>query len=259
MDLATVIGMLLGWGAVLGGFLMEGGRPGALIAPSALVIVVGGSAGATIICFSLKNSISLPVVMKNAFFSKHADPVEMIKLIVDLAKKARQAGILALEAEAKNLENQFIREAIQLVVDGTQPELVREILETQIDTMRTRHKAGAEFFQAWGGFSPTLGVLGTVMGLVHMLENLSDPGAMGPSIATAFIATFYGVALANLFYLPVAAKLKSQSHHEIASYEMAVEGILSLQAGDNPRIVATKMRSFLSTNEAKLLDAEGGA
>ena len=124
-----------------------------------------------------------------------------------MAKRARRSGILTLEAEVKTIDNIFIRQGIQLVVDGAPPELVREILEIELDAMRHRHKLGAEFFGAWGGYAPTLGVLGTVMGLIHMLENLNDPGTMGPSIATAFIATFYGVGFANLVLLPVKAKL----------------------------------------------------
>lgn len=256
MDLATVIGMILGWGCIIGGFLMEGGRPGALVEKSAAVIVFGGSIGATIICFSLKHTTSLPIVLKQAFFSKSLDRLQMMQDIVSLAKKARQAGILALEGEIARLDNVFLKQSVQLVVDGTQPELVREILDTEIEAMRMRHKGGVEFFTMWGGFAPTLGVLGTVMGLVHMLENLSDPGGMGPSIATAFIATFYGVGFANMFFLPVASKLKARSHEELSTYEMAVEGILSLQAGDNPRVVSTKMRSFLSPAEKKVLEVE---
>jgi chemotaxis protein MotA len=258
MELGTLIGLLLAWGAVLGGFLMEGGRLGSLAEPSAFVIVIGGSLGATVITSTFKQSATVPMVLKQAFFTKHADPVTMIRLIVGLAKTARQLGILALENEVKSLENPFIRNAVQLVIDGTQPELVREILEVEIDGMRTRHKTGVEFFQGWGGFAPTLGVLGTVMGLVHMLENLDNADSMGPAIAVAFIATLYGVGFANLFLLPIASKLKVHSHEETTTYEMAAEGILSLQAGDNPQVVSTKMRSFLSPGDKKKLDAEVG-
>lgn len=139
-------------------------------------------------------------------------------------------------------------------MDGIQPELVREIMEIEIDAMRSQHKLGEDFFSALGGYAPTLGVLGTVMGLVHMLENLSDPGTMGPSIATAFIATFYGVMSANIIFLPIAAKLRMISRQEISVYEMAIEGVLSLQAGDNPRVVTMKMRSYLSPELRRELD-----
>ncbi len=256
MDLATVIGLVLAWSALIGGYLMEGGRMGALVGPSAAVIVFGGSLGATLVSFLLKHSMNIPTVIRMAFFERHMDRIELVRLIVNLAKQARRSGILTLEAEARNIGNSFLRNAIQLVVDGTQPELVRDILDTEVDAMKARHKLGVEFFTAWGGYCPTLGVIGTVMGLVHMLENLDKPGGMGPAIATAFLATFYGVSFANLFLLPVAAKLKINSHEEEETYNMAIEGILSLQAGDNPRVVAQKMRPFLSPIGKQKLDAE---
>ncbi|MHB0938744.1 MAG: flagellar motor protein [Armatimonadota bacterium] len=251
MELGTVIGIAIALLGVLGGFLMEGGNLHSLYEPSALVIVVGGSFGATCIGFSMKHATSIPLVLKNAFFTKHTDPLIMLRMIVSLAKKARQSGILALEGEMKSVENPFVRNALQMVIDGTQPELVREVLETELDAMNIRHKAGVDFFTAWGGFLPTLGVLGTVMGLIHMMENLDDPSGMGPAIAVAFIATLYGVGFANVFMLPLASKLKLHSHEEIKTYEMVIEGILSLQAGDNPHMVSTKMRAYLSP-KAKL-------
>lgn len=256
MDLGTLVGLILAFGGIFVGYLMEGGRITALFEPSAAIIVFGGSAGATIISFSLKHSLGIINVLRQAFIPKHTDREAMLQQIVDLARQARRSGILTLEAEAKKLDNVFLREAIQLVVDGTTPELVREILEIEVYEMRRRHKAGADFFTTWGGYAPTLGVLGTVMGLVHMLESLDEPGAMGPAIATAFIATFYGVGFANIFLLPIAAKLHGQSEAEVASYEMAIEGVLSLQAGDNPRVVAMRMRSFLAPDAKRKLDEE---
>jgi len=256
MELATIIGIVIALGGVLGGFLLEGGRLGALFEPSALIIVVGGSFGATCIGFSMKHATSIPLVLKNAFFTKHTDPLIILRLIVGLAKKARQSGILALESEIKSVENPFVRDALQMVIDGTQPELVREVLETELDAMGIRHKAGVDFFTAWGGFLPTLGVLGTVMGLIEMMENLDKPGGMGPAIAVAFIATLYGVGIANVFMLPLASKLKLHSHEEIKTYEMVIEGILSLQAGDNPHLVSTKMRAYLSPQAKKVLAQE---
>jgi len=256
MELATIIGIAIALGGVLGGFLLEGGRLISLFEPSALIIVVGGSFGATCISFSLKHTTGVPLVLKNAFFSNNTDPLAMLRLIVDMAKKARRSGILALESEVKSLRNPFVRNAVQIVVDGTQPELVRDVLETELEAMSIRHRAGVDFFMAWGGFLPTLGVLGTVMGLIHMMENLNDPGGMGPAIAVAFIATLYGVGIANVLVLPLASKLKLQSHDEIKTYEMVIEGILSMQAGDNPSLVATKMRAYLSPQAKKILAAE---
>jgi chemotaxis protein MotA len=258
MDLATLIGLGLAFGGVIVGFLLEGGELHALVSVSSMVIVFGGSLGATMIGSTMKTIMNVPRLMMIAITSSHLDELSAVQIIVDLARKARQNGILALETEIANVSNLFIRRAVQLVVDGTQPEQVRQILETELDAMRTRHKAGIEFFTAMGGFCPTLGVLGTVMGLVHMLESLDEPGAMGPAIAAAFIATFYGVGSANLLFLPIAGKLKHQSAHEIAVYEMAIEGILSLQAGDNPRVVSMKMRSFVNPDIRAKLE-EGAA
>ena len=246
MDLATVIGLSLGWGAVIASLLMEGGSLRSLVSASAAVLVLGGTVGATLVSFSMANLTNLPAVVRQAFFSKPLDSLEVIRLVVTLSKKARQAGILALESEIATVENPFMRRAVQMVVDGTQPEMVREALETEVAAMAARHAVGEEFFGMMGGFAPTLGIIGTVIGLVHMLENLSKPGAMGPAIAAAFTATLYGISLANLLFLPLSGKLKARSREEIAVYELAIEGILTLQTGENPRVVATKMQAFLS-------------
>ena len=246
MDLATLIGLLVGWGAVVAALLMEGGSLKSMVSYSAAVLVVGGTLGATITSFSIKHVVSLPAVIRQAFLERDLDALELIRLIVFLSKKARQAGILSLESEIAGITNPFMRRALQMVIDGSQPEMVRDALETEVAAMTARHKIGEEFFSTMGGFAPTLGIIGTVVGLVHMLESLDKPGAMGPAIAAAFTATLYGISLANLLFLPIAGKLKSRSRDEIALYELAIEGILTLQSGENPRVVATKMQAFLS-------------
>ena len=256
MDLATLIGLGCGIGCVLAGFLMEGGKIAALFVISAAIIVFGGAFGATMISFSLTHSKNSWKVMRTALFSVASDRLALLRQMVDLAKMARRSGILTLESEARKIENIFLRQAIQLVVDGNTPEMVNEILETEVEAMRARHKIGNDFFTAWGGYSPTLGVLGTVMGLIHMLESLDKPGSMGPAIATAFIATFYGVGFANLVLLPIAAKLKANSLEETTTYEMVIIGILSLQAGDNPRVVSTKMCAYLTPADKQRLSQE---
>lgn len=245
MDLATIIGLLLAWGAVLGALMMEGGKVTDLVNLSAFVLVVGGTVGATIIAFSMKQIIALPQIVRNAFFAQDADLPEIIRTMVEFARKARKEGILVLEDEAKNADNKFLQMGIQLVVDGTPSEMVREILETEIVSLQERHKVGENIFATMGGFAPTLGIIGTVMGLIHMLASLDEPGAMGPAIAAAFMATLYGVALANLVFLPIGSKLKARTSEEIIVYDMMVEGILSIQAGDNPRMVEAKMLAFL--------------
>jgi chemotaxis protein MotA len=246
MDLATVIGLILGWGALIVALLMEGGSLKDLFNPSAFVLVAGGTLGATIVAFSMKQILAVPSVMRNAFFCKETDPINIIDIMVEFARTARRDGILALEKEAKSISSKFFRTGVELIVDGTPSETVRDILETEIVSLQERHKAGETVFGTMGGFAPTLGIIGTVMGLIHMLSRLNEPGAMGPAIAAAFIATLYGVALANLVFLPVGAKLKARTSEEVIAYDMIVEGILSIQAGDSPRMVEQKMKAYLA-------------
>jgi chemotaxis protein MotA len=259
MDLATIIGLVLAWGAFFGSIAMEGGDLKALLNPSAALLVFGGTTGASMIGFPLSTLTGLPAVIKHAFLGKETDVTQVIKMLVGFAEKARREGLLALEEEAREVDDPFLRKGIQLAIDGTDPELVREILETDIHHLGTRHQQGAAFFATMGGFAPTLGVIGTVSGLVHMLANLSDPGSMGPSIAAAFIATLYGVSTANLIFLPLANKLKHASAAETNAREIVMEGILSIQGGDNPRIVEEKLKSFLAPKARRVLDAEAEA
>ena len=259
MDLATLIGLVLAWGAFLGSIIIEGGDLGALINPSAALLVFGGTLGASMICFPLSTVIGLPGVVKNAFLSKKEDVGHLIKTLVGYAEKARREGLLALEDEVQKMDDPFLKKGVQLAIDGTDPELVREIMQTEIAFLGSRHHEGANLFGTMGGFAPTLGVIGTVSGLVHMLANLSDPGSMGPSIAAAFIATLYGVCSANLLFLPLGNKLKAISHEEVLVREIMMEGILSIQAGDNPRIVEEKLKAFLSPKIRRVIEAEAAA
>lgn len=259
MDLATLIGLVLAWGAFLGSIIIEGGDLSALINPSAALLVFGGTLGASMICFPLSTVTSLPGVVKNAFLTKKEDVGHLIKTLVGYAEKARREGLLALEDEVHKMDDPFLKKGVQLAIDGTDPELVREIMQTDIQFLGARHHEGANLFGTMGGFAPTLGVIGTVSGLVHMLANLSDPGSMGPSIAAAFIATLYGVCSANLLFLPLGNKLKAISHEEVMVREIMMEGILAIQAGDNPRIVEEKLKAFLSPKIRKTIEAAAAA
>ena len=245
MDLATVLGLVLAWGAVAMSLILEGGSVKDVFNLPALVLVVFGTFGATIVGSSIKTIIAVPSIVKNALVDDALDPAMAIQILVGFAYKARTQGILSLEQGASRVENEFLRKGVQLVVDGTPSVMVREVLETEIVAMQERHKVGETFFTTLGGFSPTLGIIGTVMGLISMLTKLSEPGKMGHAIAAAFTATLYGVALANLAYLPLAAKLKSKTAEEVVTYEMIIEGILSIQSGDNPRIVEMRMAAYL--------------
>jgi len=246
VDLTSIIGILLGFGMLIGGFMLEGGHFTSLLEPTAAMIVFGGTAGATIASFGMDDIKQVGKLFKIMFTEKKYNVSELISSLCGFAEKARREGLLSLERETASIDDEFVRQGIQLVVDGTDPALVRDILETQIDFTDQRHKIGADIFEAAGGYSPTMGIIGTVMGLVHVLSNLSDPDKLGPSIAVAFIATLYGVCFANVVWLPIGHKLKLKSKQERFMREIALEGILSIQAGDNPSIVREKLKAFLA-------------
>ncbi|HZO91287.1 MAG TPA: flagellar motor protein [Chthonomonadaceae bacterium] len=246
MDLATLIGMALAWGALIGSLLMEGGEIKALINLPAALLVFGGTFGAATVSFKMSQIASLPGVLTQAFTAKTYDIAAIIQTMVRFAERARREGLLVLEEDARKLNDEFLQRGMRLAIDGTEPELVREILTTEIHFLQAQHRVGENIFTTLGGFAPTLGIIGTVMGLIHMLANLSDPAKMGPLIAGAFIATLYGVSSANLIFLPIGNKLKARSAEEIVVREIMVEGILAIQAGDNPRIVEEKLKAFLT-------------
>lgn len=254
MDIASIVGLVLALFSLIVGFMLEGGHASALVAPTAALIVLGGTFGAVVTAFGMEDIKQIPKLLTIVFSNKSYPIDELIKTLVDFAEKARREGLLILEREIANIDDDFIRQGIQLVVDGNDPQLVRDILETQIDYTNSRHKVGAEIFESAGGFSPTFGIIGTVMGLVHVLGNLSDPDSLGPAIAMAFLATLYGVASANVMFLPWGNKLKLKSKQEQFYKTVALEGILSLQAGDKPVVVRDKLRSFVS---AKMRDEAG--
>lgn len=258
MDLGTILGLVVAIGSLLAGNTLEGGSVGSLISPSAALIVFGGTVGAAMISLSLRQTLRVPIVMRHALFTRRSDPAQAIKLLTDLARVARREGVLALEGEIANIDDKLIRRGIQLVVDGTDPEVTQDVLETEIESASERHTAAGKFFTVAGGLAPTLGVIGTVMGLVHMLSNLSDPGSMGPAIATAFLATLYGVSSANLFFLPIGNKLKLRSEEEQFVSSMIVTGIRGLQAGDSPLILGERLKAFVAPSErATNAEAEG--
>lgn len=253
MDLATIIGFFLAWGAFFGSVMIEGGNLKSFANPSAILLVFGGTLGATTMSFPLSQIMKLPMITKNAVLGAPPDLAKTITTLVMFAERARREGLLALEDEARKIDDSFLQKGVQLAVDGTDPELVRAILQTEIAYVQERHSTGANIYATMGGFAPTLGVIGTVAGLVHMLANLSDPGSMGPSIASAFIATLYGVSSANLLFLPLSNKLKTKSASEILMRDIMLEGILAIQAGDNPRVVEEKLKAFLDPAQRKAM------
>jgi chemotaxis protein MotA len=239
--------------------VMEGGNPASLLNIPAFLIVVGGTGMAAFASTSMEHFKQIPNLYRRAFAGTQLAPRTAIHQMVALSEKARRDGLLALEDDLEEVEDAYTRKGIQLVVDGTDSDLVRSILNSEIDGMATRHRKNAQLFTSAGGFAPTLGILGTVLSLVHVLENLSNPSSLGHSIAGAFLATLYGVGSANLIFLPVAAKLKELSAEELLYREMLLEAILSIQAGDNPRMLAEKLETFVAPDERGREDAAQGA
>ena len=252
MDLATIIGLIMALTTVVVVMIMDGGSPAELFAhPSAIILIFGGSLGATIITAPLHNVIQLPKYLIQAFTTKHFDSKGTIELLTKLADRARREGLLALEEDSKKINDPFMRKGIMMVVDGVDSEQVEAILENNIEQMRARHKHGIGFFTAAGGFAPTFGIIGTVMGLISVLKQLDNPSALGEAIAAAFLATLWGLLSANLIYLPIAGKLKSKSEEEARNRYMQLEGIIAIQAGENPRIVREKLNAYLTPSEVK--------
>jgi chemotaxis protein MotA len=224
---------------------MEGGHLSALIQIPAMTLVIVGTFGATVITTSLKQVKALPELIKIVTFEKRLNPQQLIELIYELAQKARKNGLLSLEKDLSSIREPFLRKALQLAIDGFEVNKIKEILEIEMSYVEERHKSGAAFFQKLGGYSPTLGIMGTVLGLIHALSNIESSSNIASSIAGAFIATLWGVALANLIYLPISDKLKAKHQDETLCLEIITEGVMSLAMGDNPRVIRMKLLSFL--------------
>jgi chemotaxis protein MotA len=253
-DSSTLIGILAGFASLIVGFIIEGGSVLSLFGFSALVIIIGGTIGTLITSFSLKDVFRIIVLMKEAMTTSPGPTKDLLAEMVSFAEKARREGLLALENDIENLKDRFLSKGIRMVVDGVDPAVVRSTLENDTDLFEQRKKEDAAIFEAAGGFSPTIGIIGTVMGLVLVLANLGgDASELGHSIAAAFIATLYGVGLANLFWLPVANKLKLKIKRDVLERECIMTGLQSLQAGDNPALMKERLASYLG-EDAKLGD-----
>lgn len=249
MDLATISGLILAFAAVIGAFKLEGGALDAIFLVPPMIVVIGGTLGATMVTSSMDTIKKVPRIFYLALRRKTWSSVAVINCIVRLAEKARRDGILGLESELAKLDNKFFHKAVLLIIDGTEVTALREILENEIAYIEDRHKRGIAFFQKAGGFAPTLGILGTVMGLVQALGGSQDAASMATAIASAFVATLWGVGLANLFFLPVSDKLRLRHEEEMAYLELTMEGVAAIQSGENPRHIRTRLESFLPPNQ----------
>lgn len=255
MDIATILGVIVGLGFVIGGILADGSVLDFWDLAS-ILIVFGGTIASTLVAYPLKSVLEAVKVASKAFKKQDEDPYEIIVQINGLANIARKEGLLALEEASEEIDEEFLKKGTMLIVDGTDPELVRNLLETELSFIEERHSMGQGIFEAMGSYAPAFGMVGTLIGLINMLKKLDDPSSIGPSMAVALITTFYGSLLANLLFIPIANKLKLKSREEILRKEIMVEGLLSIQAGENPRIIEEKLKAFLPPKARKDLRSQ---
>ncbi|MBP1719578.1 MAG: motA [Deltaproteobacteria bacterium] len=246
MDKASIIGIVLGIGAVLGGQALEGGSIHSLMQLAAAIIVFGGTFGAVFLSYPFQNVMGSFKDIKNILKEPPQDPFQIITQITQYANKARKEGILSLEKELKTIEDPFLKKSLAMAVDGVEPHLIREAMETELEYLDEHGKVNSKVWKAAGGYAPTIGILGAVLGLIHVMENLNDPSKLGSGIAVAFVATVYGVGSANLLFLPFSTKLEARHRHQVIIKEMILEGIISVSTGENPRLIEEKLKSFLS-------------
>lgn len=260
MDIATLGGLAIGFFVIIVGIVVAGGFGGlfGFISISSVFITIGGSFAAIMISNTLTRTLGLMKVAMNAIRVQSMETGKIISMIVTFSEKARREGLLALEDDLDELEDDFLRKGIQLVVDGTDPEIIRNIMETELNHMITRHQEGIKIFEDWGSLAPAFGMLGTLIGLILMLANIEDKSAIGPGMSTALITTLYGVILANLVFIPIANKLTIVNNQETLLREIMIEGTLSIQSGDNPRIVKEKLVSYLTPEVRAQVEEETG-
>lgn len=244
MDKISIVGLALGIAAILVGQVLEGGHISSLIQPTAFLIVIGGTLGAVMLQSPLPIFMTGVRISKWVFLPPDTDPGMLIEQVARWSHVARKEGLLALEAQIPQVPDPFMRKGLQHLVDGVEPERLREVLEVEIGAYEEQMKQAAKIWEAAGGYSPTIGILGAVMGLIHVMENLSDPSKLGAGIAVAFVATIYGVGAANLIFLPVAKKLLANIARQITLREMFVDGLVGIANGDNPRIIESRLQGY---------------
>jgi chemotaxis protein MotA len=229
--------------------IILGGDVAIFIHFPSLLIVGGGSLAATLISFKLSEFLGVVGVVKKAFFDDKTDTIEIVNRIVALSKTARREGLLAIDREVSNIDDTFFRTGMEMVVDGTEPELIRSVMETELSYLTQRHQKGQQIFMTLGTYAPAFGMLGTLMGLIAMLTKLDDPTQIGGGMAVALITTFYGALTANLIYLPIAGKLKNRSNEELLLKELILEGVLAIQFGEHPNTIKRKLLNFVSPKQ----------
>jgi chemotaxis protein MotA len=250
MDLSTIIGVAVAVGAILGGQLLEGGHLSTIVQPTAALIVVGGTLGAIAVQFPAAVLGRTLRELRQVVRPERPDLDGAVATLVALATRARREGLVSIEAEAERVSEPFLRRALGLAVDGAEARTLRATLELEIDRVEEEREQSARVLEAAGGYSPTVGILGAVLGLIHVMENLSDPSKLGAGIAVAFVATIYGVALANLVYLPVAGKLKIRAREQVLAMEVVLEGVATMVEGESPRALEDKLSIYVAERRA---------
>jgi chemotaxis protein MotA len=248
VDIASLIGILLGLGAVLGGAALEGLPIASITQPTAAIIVLGGTIGATALSFPLKSLLGAVKGAMKVVFEPKTTNAQVVMEIIGYANKARKEGLISLESQIPNVSDPFLRKAMSLAVDGTDSKLLVETMEIEMEHLDHEGLQDAKVFEAAGGYSPTIGIIGAVLGLIHVMENLSDPSKLGSGIAVAFVATVYGVSIANLVFLPCANKLKIKHQSVMTTKQMMLEGVVGILEGINPRIIEEKLKGYVGND-----------
>ncbi|TWU03268.1 motility protein A [Neorhodopirellula pilleata] len=249
MDIASVIGLILAIGLILVSIMLGAAPFSAFIDIPSLLVVVGGAIAAALICFPLKSMLASPIIALKVILNKSEDRMTLIKSIVELAEIARRDGLLALETKIPEIQNSLVKTGLQMAVDGTAPEIVEEVLRTEVMGMAMRHKEGKSIMDQLGRFAPAYGMIGTLMGLIMMLQDMSDPSGIGAGMAVALITTLYGAIVANVFFSPFAEKLGLMSRNEQLSMEIAIRGVMAIQSGESPRAIDQKLQTYLPAKQ----------
>lgn len=246
MDRISLVGLTLGLAAIILGQVMEGGHVSSLLQPTAFLIVVGGTLGAVMLQSPLRTFADGMRMVRWVFVPPPLDHQRVIDQVTQWSHVARKEGLLTLEKQLDTLADPFMRKGLQLLIDGAEPARLREVLEVEINAWEAKLRQGARVWEAAGGYAPTIGILGAVMGLIHVMENLSDPARLGAGIAVAFVATIYGVGFANLVFIPIAKKLFTHIGAQASVREMFVDGLVGIASGDNPRLISARMQGYLA-------------
>jgi len=246
MDPAAIVGLVLALGAIFGAMILEGGNPAAIFLPAPLLLVFIGTLGACLAGGTVPAMLSAFKWLIYSFTAKKPDHEAVVEPLVKMAEKARREGLLALESEMDTVDDPFMRRGLQMAVDGTDPDDLYDILTAEVKAKKASAAVGTGFWTDAGGYSPTIGIIGTVIGLIHVLENLSEPDKLGELIASAFVATLWGVLSANIMFLPWGKRIKYLAAQEGGRMELIIDGVLAIQAGANPRVVATKLKAKMT-------------